>query len=213
MSTDVSAPLTVPTEEGAGSVLPVAVEAPPDGAPAADGSSGSAPAPVPWTPGVFEAPPDEVAPWGVWIPRIDVEAPLRELGLEADGSLEVPDRFDIAGWYVGGPRPGETGPSVITGHVDSRSGAAVFARLRELRTDDLVHVVYRSGFVTTWRVTLVEQHAKGRFPTDRVYGELTGPGLRLITCGGSFDRASGHYVDNVVVFAEPYATWSYDPSA
>lgn len=149
----------------------------------------------------------------MWIPRIDVEASLRELGLERDGQLEVPERAEVAGWYVGGPRPGEAGPSVIAGHVDSRTGPAVFARLAEVQVDDLVHVVYRSGFVTTWRVTGVEQHPKDRFPTDRVYGELAGPGLRLVTCGGDFDRSSGHYDDNVVVFAEPYATWSYDPEA
>lgn len=168
---------------------------------------------VPWTPGVFEPPPSDVAPWGVWIPEIGVEASLRELGLEENGELEVPRRAEVAGWYVGGPRPGETGPSVIAGHVDSRTGPAVFARLRELGTDDLVHVVYRSGFVTTWRVVAVEQYAKDRFPTDRVYGNLAGPGLRLITCGGDFDRSAGSYDDNVVVYAEPYATWSYDPEA
>lgn len=168
---------------------------------------------VPWTPGVFDPPPSGVAPWGVWIPRIGVQASLRELGLEPDGQLEVPDRAEIAGWYTGGPRPGETGPAVIAGHVDWRTGPAVFARLAELRVDDLVHVVYRSGFVTTWRVTGVEQHAKDRFPTDRVYGNLAAPGLRLITCGGDFDRAERSYEDNVIVFAEPYATWAYDPEA
>lgn len=162
---------------------------------------------------MFEPPPSDVAPWGIWVPRIGVEASLRELGLEPDGQLEVPDRAEVAGWYIGGPRPGETGPAVIAGHVDSRTGPAVFARLGELRVDDLVHVVYRSGFVTTWRVTGIEQHAKDRFPTDRVYGNLEGPGLRLITCGGDFDRSERSYEDNVIVFAEPYATWAYDPGA
>lgn len=162
---------------------------------------------------MFEPPPSDVAPWGIWIPRIGVEASLRELGLEPDGQLEVPDRAEIAGWYIGGPRPGETGPSVVAGHVDSRTGPAVFARLSELRVNDLVHVVYRSGFVTTWRVTGVEQHPKDRFPTDRVYGNLEGPGLRLITCGGDFDRSERSYEDNVIVFAEPHATWAYDPEA
>jgi hypothetical protein len=171
-----------------------------------------APPEVPWTPGVWEPPPADVEPWGVWIPRIDVSATLGELGLEADGRLQVPDDVRVAGWYVGGPRPGEVGPAVVAGHVDSRSGPAVFARLRELREGDVAHVVYRDGFVATFRIGAVRRYGKDAFPTAAVYGDTPGPTLRLITCGGDFDRSAGSYRDNVVAFGEILGTWRYDPA-
>jgi hypothetical protein len=180
---------------------------------AADTAAGTAAGSPPWTPGVWEAPPADVEPWGVWIPRLGVSATLTQLGLEDDGRLEVPGDEAMAGWYVGGPRPGETGPAVVAGHVDSRTGPAVFARLSQLAAGDVAHVVYRDGFVATFRISAVQRHAKDAFPTAAVYGDVAEPALRLITCGGSFDRGSGSYRDNVVAFGEILGTWRYDPGS
>jgi sortase (surface protein transpeptidase) len=137
----------------------------------------------------------------VVIPRIAVAAPLMRLGLGPGRRMQVPEDFSVAGWYVGGPRPGEPGPAVIAGHVDSRRGPAVFYRLAELREGDVVVVRYSGGTSVRFRVERIERHPKAAFPTSRVYGRTAGAKLRLITCGGAFDRASGHYRDNVIVFA------------
>ncbi|MBW3620303.1 MAG: class F sortase [Actinobacteria bacterium] len=183
-------------------------------APAAPGavtaSSAGPSTDVPWVPGVVEPPPEGVEPWGVWIPRLGVEASLAGLGLDDAGELDVPDRPEVAGWYVGGPRPGEVGPTVVAGHVDSTTGPAVFARLHELREGDVAHLVYRDGFVVTYRVRGVERYGKDAFPTEAVYGDTPVPALRLITCGGEFDRSAGSYRDNVVAYADVLGTWRYD---
>lgn len=165
---------------------------------------------VPWEPGVW-APPDEgVRPVGLWIPRIEVVAPMRGLGLDDDGSLEVPEEWDVAGWYTGAPRPGEPGPGVIAGHIDSRSGPAVFHRLDDLERGDLAHVVYEDGHVVTFVALESDRVAKDAFPTARVYGDTERPELRLITCGGRFDRSVGSYEDNVIVYGHVYAAWHLD---
>ena len=140
-------------------------------------------------------------PVRVQIPSIGVDAPLISLRLDRTGALEVPDRFDLAGWWAGGPRPGERGPAVIVGHVDSRTGPAVFFRLRDLRRGDAVVVRRRDGTSVRFIVRSSERYAKDRFPTSRVYGATRAPELRLITCSGTFDRTSGHYLDNTVVYA------------
>ncbi|MGH3442230.1 MAG: class F sortase, partial [Nitriliruptorales bacterium] len=177
------------------------------------GGSASQQVQVPWTPGVWTEPPADAAPIGVWIPRIDVAAPLQTLGLNPDRTLEVPRDWDVVGWYGGAPRPGEPGASVLAGHVDSRSGPAVFLRLGELRPGDLVHVVYEGGFVAAFVVEALERHPKREFPTERVYGETEAPTIRLITCTGSFDRSAGSYEDNLIVYGSIYASWRYDPDA
>lgn len=193
---------------------PVAGPAPAAATSASAGTAaGTAAGSPPWTPGVWEAPPADAEPWGVWIPRLGVSATLAQLGLEDDGRLEVPGDEAVAGWYVGGPKPGETGPAVVAGHVDSRTGPAVFARLSQLAAGDVAHVVYRDGFVATFRISAVQRHAKDAFPTAAVYGDVAEPALRLITCGGSFDRGSGSYRDNVVAFGEILGTWRYDPGS
>ena len=140
-------------------------------------------------------------PVRVQIPSIGVDAPLISLGLDSTGALEVPDRFDLAGWWAGGARPGERGPAVIVGHVDSRTGPAVFFRLRDLRRGDAVVVRRHDGTSVRFIVRSSERYAKDRFPTARVYGATRAPELRLITCSGTFDRSSGHYLDNTVVYA------------
>ena len=142
-------------------------------------------------------------PARIEIPAIGVRAPVIRLGLNRDGSLEVPLRFGDTGWWSGGSRPGEAGPAVIAGHVDSRTGPAVFFRLGTLRRGDRVRVLRRDGTAAIFAVQRLEHHPKDHFPTAEVYGRTRGPSLRLITCGGAFDRSSGHYVDNTIVFADP----------
>lgn len=138
---------------------------------------------------------------------IEVDAPVVPLGLRKDGSLAVPDDFDAVGWYSDGPEPGEVGPAVIIGHVDSYTGPAVFARLDDLQPGDEVTVKAVNGSSVSFVVDRVEQHPKDRFPTEAVYGSTGEPALRLITCGGPFDRAADSYRDNVVVFARIATPW------
>jgi sortase (surface protein transpeptidase) len=140
-------------------------------------------------------------PLRVVIPSIGVDAPVIKLGLNPDRTLEVPSDFGVAGWWSGGTVPGRQGPAVIVGHVDSRGGPAVFYGLRELATGDVVIVRGAGGSVARFVVQGTEQVPKDGFPTDRVYGPVGHPALRLITCGGGFDRESGHYLDNLVVYA------------
>jgi sortase (surface protein transpeptidase) len=140
-------------------------------------------------------------PVRVVIPSIGVDARVTRLGLNPDGTLEVPANFNDAGWWSGGTVPGERGPAVIVGHVDSKAGPAVFYRLRELGRGDVAIVHGAGGSVAQFVVRSAEQVAKNNFPTDRVYGETPNAALRLITCGGAFDDSAGHYVDNLVIYA------------
>jgi Sortase domain len=140
------------------------------------------------------------------IARIGVDTALQRLGQDRDGAVEVPTglrRWEEAGWYdgEGGARPGDPGSAVILGHVDSKRGPAVFYRLRELRAGDPLVVVRADGSRVRFVVERVEQYPKRRFPTEDVYYPTLEPKLRLVTCGGAFDPAAGHYRDNVIVFA------------
>jgi hypothetical protein len=140
-------------------------------------------------------------PVRLWIPTIGVSTPLVPLRRLPDGRLQVPHDWDTAGWYQGGPRPGQPGPAVILGHVDSRTGPAVFFRLRDLRPRDTVRVGLADGRILVFRVQRVGRYPKDKFPTEAVYFPTLNRELRLITCGGEFNFASGHYRDNVVVYA------------
>lgn len=140
-------------------------------------------------------------PTRVHIPAIDVDSTLVGLGLQDDGRMEVPPGAFPAGWYTGAPTPGELGPAILAGHVDHGGVAGVFHRLRELEPGDTVEVTREDGTTAVFRVTRVEQHAKDAFPTASVYGDIDHAGIRLITCGGSFDRRARSYEDNIVVFA------------
>ncbi|MDF2706255.1 MAG: class sortase [Nonomuraea muscovyensis] len=147
------------------------------------------------------APPAEkVVPESIDIPSIDVEAPLMKLGRTDDGEVELPpyEKPKLAGWYTGSAVPGDKGASVIVGHVDTKTAPAVFYKLKQVRKGDRVKVERSDGKVVTYRVDAVEQVHKDRFPLRRVYVE---DGLKLVTCGGRFDRAKGEYVDNVIVYA------------
>jgi sortase (surface protein transpeptidase) len=142
-------------------------------------------------------------PVRVRIPAIDVDSPLLHLGLDADGAIAVPagDDIDLAAWFDGSPRPGEDGPAVIEGHVDSPNGASVFYDLSALEPGHEIQVDREDGSSLTFVVEKVEAYPKDEFPTSRVYANTDGPELRVITCGGDWDPAVGHYEDNTVVFA------------
>jgi hypothetical protein len=145
--------------------------------------------------------PSVVPPVQVDIPRLGVSAPVDAIGLGDDGAIAVPQDFTRTGWYDRLEAPGQVGTAVIVGHVDSYTGPAVFFRVRELRAGDEVFVTLADGAAVRFVVERTEQYDKRKFPTIAVYGPVDRPTLRLITCGGSFDRSSGHYRDNVVVYA------------
>jgi len=123
------------------------------------------------------------------------------LGLASDGSLEVPTDFSSVGWYSAGPSPGQLGPAILAGHVDGHNGPAIFYRLGALRPGGRVNVVRGDGSTARFVVDRIQRFRKAKFPTALVYGSTARAELRLITCGGSFDQKSGHYVDNIVAFA------------
>jgi hypothetical protein len=140
-------------------------------------------------------------PTGLVIPAIGVKTHLIRLGVTTTGALQVPASIAVAGWYTGSPRPGATGSAVIAGHIDSVSGPGVFFRLRELRPGDLVYVQRGHARVAVFKVTAVQTFLKPRFPTAAVYDPVPNAQLRLVTCGGTFDTATRHYLSNVIVFA------------
>lgn len=140
-------------------------------------------------------------PVRIEIPSIGVDSDLIGLGLEPDGTMEVPRGGFPGGWYTGSPTPGEMGPSVIAGHVDWGGSPGVFSRLTELSGGESVVVSRADGSVATFSVSVVEQYPKSEFPTGSVYGDIDHAGLRLITCGGDFDSDAASYDDNIVVYA------------
>jgi hypothetical protein len=168
-------------------------------APAAAPTWSSEPAPATPAVGMSRSAPVEIS-----IARIGLTAQIMTVGLDAAGAIEVPplERAQLAGWYELGPSPGEIGNAVIVGHVDSRAmGPAVFFHLGALLPGDLVEIRRQDGSVAKFKVDHVASYTKSSFPTDLVYGEAAGAGLRLITCGGTFDEKARSYLDNVIVFA------------
>lgn len=135
------------------------------------------------------------------IPSIGVKAPITTLGLNRDGTLQVPASTTVTGWYTNSPSPGATGAAVIAGHVDSRTGPGVFFWLRNMRPGDKIYVQRADKTLAVFTVTGVQTYAKNHFPTASVYGAVPDAELRLITCGGTFDSAKGSYLSNVVVYA------------
>jgi LPXTG-site transpeptidase (sortase) family protein len=141
-------------------------------------------------------------PVSVSIPAIGVQSDLEDLHRGSAGELDPPVDWDSAGWFSDGIVPGEVGPAVIAGHVDSPTSAAVFFRLDELVAGDEIHVAMSDGTTRTFTVDRSERAAKSAFPTSDVYGTTPTAQLRLITCDGVFDTATGHYTDNLIVFAD-----------
>lgn len=191
----VSVPAPAPT--GTPAPPPVVVDLEPGGPAGADraGQPGEGPVPPPGAPVTLD------------IPAIGVAAePLLGLGLNPDDTVEVPTDYARAGWFDRGPAPGEVGSAVILGHVDSFRGPAVFFRLRELRPGDRVEVGLADGSTGLFAVTAVETYPKEQFPARRVYASTGSRDLQLVTCGGEFDRGTGHYLANVVVYTSMVGT-------
>jgi hypothetical protein len=140
------------------------------------------------------------APTRIRIPDIGVDAGLEPLHLLPDGTLDPPNKFEDAGWYADGTRPGDTGPAVIAGHIDSKTGPAVFFKLDKLHPGAVIEV-NRDGRWVAFRVISTGKYPKNKFPTAQVYGPTPDAQLRLITCGGVFDTVHNAYLDNTVVYA------------
>lgn len=168
-----------------------------------------APEPVPPVPAAVapgpvrsQGPVVAVRPLTIAIPALGVRGPLEDLTADpSTGELSPPDDPSTAGWFAAGVVPGDVGPAVVGGHIDSRAGPGVFFGLRRLRPGDLVEITRSDGRAVRFTVTTVRLHPKDRFPTAAVYGPAPGAELRLVTCGGPFDRAARSYEDNVVVDA------------
>lgn len=156
------------------------------------------------TPGV--KPAARSVPVALSIPAIGVSVPVSELGLNPDGTVQVPTNFQEPGWYEFGPSPGQLGSSVILGHVDSYQGPAVFFQLRTLKPGDDVEVTLADGTVAHFVVRQVAMYLKASFPTLSVYGSHGYSALQLVTCGGVFDSQTGHYLSNVVVYSSLVST-------
>ncbi|MBA2323476.1 MAG: class F sortase, partial [Pseudonocardiales bacterium] len=145
------------------------------------------------------------APTAVLIPRVRIASTLVDLRKNPNGTVQVPKDFGQAGWYVGSAHPGDAGPTVLIGHVDSYKGPGVFFRLPELHKGDRITVRRADHSNAVFVVREVKTFAKRAFPTALVYGGKRAS-LRLVTCGGQFDRRSGHYLSNTIVFADPAPT-------
>jgi LPXTG-site transpeptidase (sortase) family protein len=141
-------------------------------------------------------------PMLVDVPSIQATSEVIPIGVDGNRALRVPRSAAIVGWWSGGSVPGEAGPTVIVGHYDTKVGRAVFEKLRELKVGALITVTQSDGSRYVYSVTEIEKVRKTAFPTDRVYGATDASTLRLVTCGGRFDRKTGHYVDNTIVYAD-----------
>lgn len=159
--------------------------------------------PSPPSPATDTTAAPRVVPTSVRVAGIDVlDAALLRLGIAPDGSAEVPEDYDRVGWFDRGAAvPGGGGPTVLLGHVDSRTGPAAFYRLRDLRPGDVVELGRSDGSLARYAVQRTEQVAKDRFPTFAVFGATREDVLRLVTCAGAFDRGARSYTDNLVVHA------------
>jgi sortase (surface protein transpeptidase) len=166
--------------------------------PAFVGTSVPQPATVPTA-----APMAASAPVRIEIPVLHVSAPVTPLGLGADGTVQVPPlaNHNLAGWYDRSVTPGQDGSSIILGHVDSATGISVFFYIKTLRPGNEIEIVRADGSTAVFTVDGAQKVTKATFPTSAVYGNVGYPSVRLITCGGPFDAATGQYLDNIVVYA------------
>jgi LPXTG-site transpeptidase (sortase) family protein len=153
-------------------------------------------------PNPFRTVPSDLTgpPTRLRVKEIGVDTSLETLKLGANGELQPPKTNGHAGWYADGTAPGDLGPAVLAGHVDSKQGPAVFYRLREITTGDKIEVT-RGDRTVTFTVTSTAWYPKNAFPTEQVYGPTPDRQLRLITCGGVFDKTLRSYTDNLVVYA------------
>ncbi len=136
------------------------------------------------------------------IPKINIDTTFESpLDIEKSGEVKVPDSYDQVGWYKHSPTPGELGPSVILGHVDSKSGPAVFFSLGQLKTDDDIYIERIDGSTAHFKVDYFERYEQKEFPTELVYGNIDHAGLRLVTCSGIYVQGQQRYTHNLVVYA------------
>src|SRR5664280_180927 len=142
------------------------------------------------------SPPDRLM-----IPRLGLSVTLGTLGLNADGTVQVPTTAEQAGWFRLGPTPGRIGSAVILGHVDSFRGPGVFFQVRSLEPGDQVDVLLANGVVAHFTVTALSTYPKQSFPAQEVYGSHGASQLQLVTCGGTFDSGTGSYLSNVVAYS------------
>lgn len=140
------------------------------------------------------------------IPAIGVAAAVGSMGLNQDRTVEVPTRPLEAGWYRGGPTPGQLGSAVILGHVDSKTGPAVFYRLRQLHKGDRVDVTLANGGVAHFAIDRVTTYPNAKFPATKVYGSHGVSSLQLVTCGGAYDHVAKAYTANVVAYSSLVST-------
>jgi len=141
-------------------------------------------------------------PTRISISRIGIDAGIMTVGKNADGTMETPPVLEyITGWYKLGPTPGEIGPAIIVGHVDNYKGISVFWRLREVLPGDEISITRADGKIVKFKVDALKQFDQDNFPTQEVYGDVSRAELRLITCGGTFNRQTQQYSQNTVVFA------------
>jgi hypothetical protein len=162
----------------------------------------------PLFPRAAKAPPGEFPvldpspPKRIRIPSIGVDAPVHGVGRDSDGSIAVPSLKlrNEAGWYREGPSPGEYGPAIVVGHVDTKDQPAVFHRLKELSPGARIEIARRDRTVAIFEVNSVQRYSKVNLPSN-VYRDYTRPALRLITCGGDWVGGETGYADNIVVFA------------
>jgi hypothetical protein len=183
--------------------LPVAVQTEASGQPA-QALFQAAPDVPPPLPQITPAPPMMPStPIRIVIKRLGINAPIKSVGLAKNGTIEVPpsDNPNLAGWYRNMSTPGEVGPAVLLGHKDTRTRAAVFSRLWEIKNGDTIEVKRQDKTTAVFTVGGVEQASKKTFPTERVYGGRENAQLHLITCGGTYDHTIGHYNDNIIVYA------------
>jgi hypothetical protein len=146
---------------------------------------------------------DRSVPIKLHIPRIGLRAGIGSIGYAADGSIATPpyDKANRAMWFEPGPAPGQKGASVILGHVDTKESVAVFFYLTRVRPGDTVEVTREDRTVAVFTVSAIAEYPKTEFPSNLVYGDTPGAELRLITCGGTWDKERHHYRDNIVVYA------------
>jgi sortase (surface protein transpeptidase) len=157
---------------------------------------------------------DRSAPTTLNIPAIGVSVSVSALGLNADGTVQVPTDFQQPGWYRLGPSPGQLGSAVILGHVDSYRGPAVFFQLRSLKAGDPVDVTLADGATAHFVVSAVAMYPKVQFPAQQVYGSHGDSELQLVTCGGVFDSHTGSYLSNIVAYSTLVSTTpATDPAA
>lgn len=146
---------------------------------------------------------DRSLPTRLVIPKLSLDTTfVSPLGLLPDQTIAVPDSFTQVGWYSGGVSPGEVGSSVILGHVDSKTGPAIFYSLGQLAIGDAIEITREDGKMVTYIVTKLERHPQSNFPTMAVYGQTDTPTLRLVTCSGTYNRGKQQYSHNLIVFAE-----------